>query len=88
MKKSYLGQTAGGILKTAQVCKTTIGDKAIFVTTRDGREYMARLGSRTGFAGGAIRDVMLLWDEYDIVAALETSSAAYQKLRRLERDAH
>lgn len=88
MKKTYLGQTAGGILKTARVCKMAMGDKAIFVKTRDGRNYMARLGSRIGFAGGTIRDVMLLWDDSGIVAALETSSAAYQKMCRLEREAY
>lgn len=85
--KTYLGQTAGGILKTARIVKMDAGNTEIVVTTKDGREHLASLGGRTGFDGGVICDAMILRNFDGLAAVLETSVAAYNKLRALENHA-
>ena len=84
---TYLGKTAGGILKTARIVKMQAGNKEIKVTLPNGKTAFAALGERSAFGGGTIADVLVLFDADRTICRLTTSSAAYAKLRSLENDA-
>ena len=52
MQKTYKGQWAGGILKTAKVVRMQAGNYEIRVKDRDGRELLAYLGEDLLIGGG------------------------------------
>ena len=83
MKKTYKGQRAGGILKTAKVVRMQAGNYEIRVKDRDGRELLAYLGDRPGFV---LRDVLMLCCSDGVVARLNMSDRAYNKMRELEKE--
>lgn len=83
-KITYLGQTAGGILKTARMQQMRAGNWEVVVTTRDGREHHAIQGGRNG-CGETIDDVLYLVDVSGTNAALLTSATAYANLRDLSK---
>lgn len=84
MQKTYKGQTAGGILRTAKAIKMQAGNSEIVVRDRDGEELFAALGDRPGFAGGLITDVLVLFTLDGVVARLSTSDKALARLAQLE----
>ena len=86
MQKTYKGQRAGGILKTAKVVRMQAGNYEIVIKDRDGRELLARLGNCPGFGRGLIEDVLVLYCSDGVVARLNMSDRAYNKMRELEKE--
>lgn len=86
MQNTYKGQTAGGILKTAQVVEMQAGNWEIEVKDRDGVGLLAYIGDRPGFGGELISDVLVLCSFDGIVARLSMSDRAYNKMRELEEE--
>ena len=86
MQKTYKGQLAGGILKTAKVVRMQAGNYEIRVKDRDGRELLAHLGNCPGFGRGLIEDVLVLYCADGVVARLNMSDRAYNKMRELEKE--
>jgi hypothetical protein len=86
--KTFKGQTAGGIIKTAKIIKTRAGYYKIAVKTRDGDSYSAILGERIGFDGWPVRDALVLINETsgECDAIMVTSVSAYQRIAQLERE--
>ena len=84
MQKTYKGQRAGGILKTAKVVRMQAGNYEIRVKDRDGRELIAYLGEDLLIGGGVISDVLVLCNFDGVVARLNMSDRAYNKMRELE----
>ena len=84
MQKTYKGQRAGGILKTAKVVRMQAGNYEIRVKDRDGRELIAYLGEDLLIGGGVITDVLVLCCFDGVVARLNMSDRAYDKMRELE----
>ena len=84
MKKTYKGQSAGGILKTAKVVRMQAGNYEIGVKDRGGRELLAYLGEDLLIGGGVITDVLVLCCSDGVVARLSMSDRAYNKMRKLE----
>lgn len=83
MQTTYKGQTAGGILKTAQVAQTKAGTFEIFVTTADKQQAIAILGGRRDGWGGVAEDVLVLTEAAGCIARLSCSKRALQQLRSL-----
>ena len=86
MQKTYKGQTAGGILKTAKVVRMQAGNYEIVVKDRDGCELIAFLGEDLLIGGGVISDVLVLCNFDGVVARLNMSDRAYNKMRELEKE--
>ena len=86
MQNTYKGQRAGGILKTAKVVRMQAGNYEIVVKDRDGRELLAYLGNCPGFGWGLIEDVLVLCCSDGVVARLNISDRAYNKMRELEKE--
>lgn len=82
--KTYLGQTLGGILKTAKVVKMQAGNTEIVVKDRKGHEHHAMLGGRHNGWGETIQDVVCLRDVYGLNATLSASPKAIAIMRSLE----
>lgn len=74
-QKTFHGQTAGGILKTAKICKMQCGDYQVFVKDSKGSEFMALLSDN---------DHLVLSDYGVIRAVLYLSDTAEAKIRNLE----
>ena len=84
MQNTYKGQSAGGILKTAKVVRMQAGNCEIGVKDRGGRELLAYLGEDLLIGGGVISDVLVLCNFDGVVARLNMSDRAYNKMRKLE----
>lgn len=76
-QKTFRGQTAGGILRTAKICEMQCGDYNIFVTDKNGREYQAIMTDSGN---------LLLADYGVAVALLITSNTAACTLQKLEKE--
>ena len=85
--KTYLGQTIGGILKTAKCTRMQAGNVEIVVTDRKGHESHAILAGRRNGWGEVIQDVVCLRNVDGLVATLQTSPASLARMRDLERRA-
>ena len=85
--KTYLGQTLGGILKTAKVVKMQAGNSAVVVTDRKGIEHHAMVGGRRNGWGEVIQDVVRLHHFDGTSAVLSASPSALRKIRELENKA-
>ena len=86
MQRTYKGQRAGGILKTAKVVRMQAGNCEIGVKDRDGRELLAYLGEDLLIGGGVITDVLVLCCFDGVVARLHMSYRAYNKMCELEKE--
>lgn len=84
MQTTYLGQTAGGILKTANVYKTFGGVWEVFATTRDGLRHVAHIGGRRNGWGETIQDALYLCRADGVSATLRMSDRALARMRALE----
>lgn len=82
--KTYLGQTLGGILKTAKVLKMQAGNTEIVVKDSKGHEHHAMICGRRNGWGEVVQDVMCLRDVDGLNATLSASPKALATMRRLE----
>ena len=76
MQKTYLGQTAGGIIKTAEIAQMRAGNWEIVVRTADGENHQAIAGN----------GVLTLMQAQGVVVQLPMSDAAYQKMQNLQEE--
>lgn len=76
MQKTYLGQTAGGLIKTAKVEKMNAGNWEIIVKSRDGENHQAIAGN----------GVLTLMQVQGVVVQLPMSDAAHQKMQNLQEE--
>lgn len=84
---TYLGQTIGGILKTAKVVKMQAGNVEVIVKDRKGAEHHAMICGRRNGWGEVVEDVVCLRDVDGLNATLCASSRALATLRALENKA-
>ena len=86
-KKTFHGQTIGGLLKTSKVCMMQAGNAEVIVTDCKGREYQVDIGGRRNGWGEVIEDVVVLYDFDGTHAVLRASPFALRKMRELEKKA-
>ncbi len=76
-QKTYLGRTAGGWLKKAEVTKMACGDYSVTHPDLPGCILMLSVDCE-----------LVISNFTGIVAALETSNRAYDKMQRMESEAN
>ncbi len=82
MQTTIKGKTASAIIKTARVEQMRAGTWEIVVDHP--HQCVANIGERADGWGGRIADVLVLTDASGLVARLEMSSRAVEKMRALE----
>ena len=75
-QKTWIGQTAGGILRTAKICKMQSGNYDIFVTDKKGKEYQSILTNDYN---------LLLSDHGTSIVLLTISDTSVRKMQKLEK---
>ncbi|MBP6616380.1 MAG: hypothetical protein KA195_00255 [Burkholderiaceae bacterium] len=73
MQNTYLGQTAGGIIKTAQIAQMRAENWEIVVRASDGAEHVAIAGN----------NVLTLLQVHGVTAQLPMSARAAKKMQSL-----
>ena len=73
MQNTYLGQTAGGIIKTAQIAQMRAGNWEIVVRAADGSEHVAIAGN----------NVLTLMQVHGVTAQMHMSDRAAKKMQAL-----
>lgn len=76
MQKTYLGQTAGGIIKTAKAEKMNAGNWEIVVRTADGENHQAIAGN----------GVLTLMQVQGVVVQMSMSDRAAEKMQKLQEE--
>ena len=73
MQNTYFGQTAGGIIKTAQIAQMRAGNWEIVVRAADGSEHVAIAGN----------NVLTLMQVHGVTAQMHMSDRAAKKMQAL-----
>lgn len=84
MQITIKGKTASAIIKTARIEQMRAGNWEIVVDHP--HQCVASIGERHDGWGGRIADVLVLTDASGLVARLDMSSEALDKMRALEAD--